>query len=436
MQDKKSVYLGALILSWSRGDGPREGFYTENKSKGVPFIRINNLKNHSISLDSVKYIHRHIHETRLKRTQVTTGDLIFAISGTKDNLGTVSIIPQAIKEANLNSALVRLDLDLSRINKNYFTYLFDLNIIRNQVEYLGKGAAQNNLNNEEISQIIIPLPQIEKQKEIVFLMEKAYQDKADKEKEAETLFLSIDKHILSSLDVEIPKIKKHKQYTFKSSRLINQRFDAEYNQEYYNTIINAFENNKYPITPLGELLFYYKKGVEVGSEEYRDIGIPFIRVSDFTKLGISHSNNLKYISQELYDKLKSEYQAIAGEVIYSKDGTIGNSLFLEEDLYGIVSGGILRLKAKENVNPKFLSFLMASTIFKEIAHRESIGAVIKHLTIEKLLSIKIPVPTKKIQEDIVNKISVLIEKAKLLQKEATANLEGTKKEVEKILLGE
>ncbi|MFN5513926.1 MAG: N-6 DNA methylase [Cyanobacteriota bacterium] len=50
--------IGKLILSWNRGDGPREGFYTDDVKNGVYFLRVNNLKEHTIDLEDVKYINR------------------------------------------------------------------------------------------------------------------------------------------------------------------------------------------------------------------------------------------------------------------------------------------------------------------------------------------------------------------------------------------
>ena len=68
LQKVHSVHIGSIIESWNRGDGPREGYYTENKEMGVPFIRINNLSNHSVTMKDIKYITREIHNTKLKRT--------------------------------------------------------------------------------------------------------------------------------------------------------------------------------------------------------------------------------------------------------------------------------------------------------------------------------------------------------------------------------
>jgi type I restriction enzyme M protein len=39
--------VGNLIKSWNRGDGPRDGFYTDDIQNGVYFLRVNNLKEHT-----------------------------------------------------------------------------------------------------------------------------------------------------------------------------------------------------------------------------------------------------------------------------------------------------------------------------------------------------------------------------------------------------
>ncbi|MDO4729203.1 MAG: restriction endonuclease subunit S, partial [Bacteroidota bacterium] len=197
------IKIGDVLISWNRGDGPRNGFYTEAED-GVYFLRVNNLKNNSIDLTDVKLINRNIHEKNLKRTQVKGGDLIFAISGTKDNLGTVSIIPNSIKEANLNSALVRLDLDRDRILNEFFCILFDLKFVRVQIDFIGKGAAQNNLNNSEIKSIRIPNISIEFQKKIISLMNEKKVLAKQKEAEAQRLLDSIDDYLLGELGITLP----------------------------------------------------------------------------------------------------------------------------------------------------------------------------------------------------------------------------------------
>ena len=252
--DKHSKFqkIGSLVKSWNRGDGPRDGFYTDDIHKGVYFLRVNNLKNHTVDIRNVKYITRYVHENTLKRTQVTAGDVIFAISGTKDNLGTVSVLPEHIKEANLNSALVKFELDWTIIDRNYFCYMFDLEITKTQIDFIGKGAAQNNLNNEEISQINIYLPSIEKQKEIVKHLDNTHASKKSKETEAQRLLDSIDEYLLGELGIALPekeeKTIQNRVFLRQLSEVSGGRFDP-----FFHSLIQQDESKKYSFRSLKEI---------------------------------------------------------------------------------------------------------------------------------------------------------------------------------------
>ena len=303
---KKFINIGDILKSWNRGDGPREGFYT-NDNNGVFFLRVNNLKNNSIDLTDVKLIHRHIHERNLKRTQVKAGDLIFAISGTKDNLGTVSIIPDYIREANLNSALVRLDLNSDKILNDFFCILFDLKFIRTQIEFIGKGTAQNNLNNEEIKSIRIPDISIENQKNIIDFFKKKKLLKQQKEAEAQKLLDSIDDYLLGELGITLPKeeehlpqntdknssynldndnplVKKGRLFLTNLSEVTGKRIDPDYYSMYYKKIIAKIEKGKYSMDTISNNCINVFSGKTPSSSEYsKDNTVyPIIKVGSYT----------------------------------------------------------------------------------------------------------------------------------------------------------
>ena len=70
-----------------------------------------------------------------------------------------------------------------------------------------------------------------------------------------------------------------------------------------------------------------RKCVEVGSAEYLDDGIPFIRVSNLSPFGITKE---KYISESLYSEIK-QHQPEQGEIIFTKDATPGIAYYLNEN---------------------------------------------------------------------------------------------------------
>ena len=105
--------------------------------------------------------------------------------------------------------MVRLDLNSDKILNDFFCILFDLKFIRTQIEFIGKGTAQNNLNNEEIKSIRIPDISIENQKNIIDFYQKKKLLKQQKEAEAQKLLDSIDDYLLRELGITLPKEEEH-----------------------------------------------------------------------------------------------------------------------------------------------------------------------------------------------------------------------------------
>jgi restriction endonuclease S subunit len=152
-----SDYIGS-------GSTPRAGgdAYTDDETKGVPFIRITNLKNDTVLLDDVLFIKREIHENSLKRTQLKSGDILLSMAGT---IGLTVIVPDFIVEANINQALARIVLK-SDVNKFYVKEILNSKIGKTQTDRLSRPSVQANINFDEIGALLIPIPPLDKQKEI------------------------------------------------------------------------------------------------------------------------------------------------------------------------------------------------------------------------------------------------------------------------------
>lgn len=158
---KKIKDLSGYIGS---GSTPRAGSdaYTDDETAGVPFIRITNLKNDTVLLDDVLFIKREIHENSLKRTQLKAGDILLSMAGT---IGLTVIVPDFIIEANINQALARIVLK-SGVSKVYIKEILNSKIGKTQTDRLSRPSVQANLNFDEIGALLIPVPPLDKQKEI------------------------------------------------------------------------------------------------------------------------------------------------------------------------------------------------------------------------------------------------------------------------------
>lgn len=203
--------------------------------------------------------------------------------------------------------------------------------------------------------------------------------------------------------------------------LANNRFDAEYWQPKYDEI--EAKVSKIPQEKLGDIVSV-KKGVEVGSEAYAEEGRDFIRVSDFSIYGIEDVE--RKISEELYEDLKESYKPKKGEVLFTKDGTIGISFALNVDIDAIVSGAFLRLKPKIKMDNNYLALVLNSFYCKAQIDRMSGGAIIAHLKPESAMQVKIPLLSEAKQEELACKVL----EALRLRNEAKELLEKAKRAVE------
>lgn len=95
----------------------------------------------------------------------------------------------------------------------------------------------------------------------------------------------------------------------------------------------------------------FLKGFEVGTSLYTLEGPVFIRVSNLTKDGFKFGNADKYISETTHSSLKA-FQPIIGDILLTKDGTIGTCYVVDENVKGIISSGIMNLELTDNSIPK------------------------------------------------------------------------------------
>lgn len=431
--EKTNLKLSDFILSISSGATPDKKkswkYYTEDKTKGIPFLRVQNIKPNTTISDDFIYINAETHEGMLKRSQVNENDLIITITG---RLGTAAVAPKGfVGNINQHSVVIKTkDLQTSRAIATFL----NTDIGEKLANRRATGGTRPALDYKALKSIPIVYNE-----QIYPIVEEANRLALQKEQQAKELLDSIDEYLLDELGIVMPaksnNTLENRIFMQSFSNISDTRFDPSYHQKYYQDLEKALQRSSYSLVNLASTIEDFRKGIEVGSSEYsQSQEIPFIRVSDISNSGIDFDNVQKFISSSLYENLKT-FQPQENELLYSKDGTIGICLETDTSRDYIISGGILRLKPSQEVNMSFLQFLLASSMMNIFANRQSIGTVIKHLNIDKFLNLKIPLPPLAIQERIALEIIHRRDKVKKLQQEAKEILESAKKQVENMILG-
>ena len=142
---------------------------------------------------------------------------------------------------------------------------------------------------------------------------------------------------------------------------------------------------------------------------------PYIRISNINNNSVS-LNNIKYISKETNDIIKN-YIINTDDLFITITGTIGLVGIIPIELNGanLTENAIkINILDKNRILQKFLMYNIHYTQQEEIKLKSS-GLAIPKLSIEKLMTLKIPIPSLEVQEEIIKKCDFLSDFNKKLE---------------------
>jgi len=388
----------------------------DDNEKVVPYIRSNNVGSFFIVKEGLEFISKEAH-LRLPKTHTKEGDILLARKG---KIGGAAIVTEDCVDFNTNDNIVNIRVTHNSLIPEYLVAFLNSVYGYQQIRRQATGNVQPWLSMYQVRNLRVYISPIQFQKKIRDLVHLAY----IKKQSHISLYHQAQSLLLSELGLLDWK-PKH-QLTFVKNFSDTQkagRIDAEYFQPKYDEIVEAIKSYSVGWDTLGNLVSV-KKCVEVGSDEYLDEGIPFIRVSNLSPFEITEE---KYISEELYSKL-SKHQPQKGEILLSKDATPGIAHYVNEEPKKMIpSGGILRLKKiDERINEEYLTTVLNSLIVQEQIKRDVGGSVILHWRPDQVKRTLIPILADSIQEKIKQKITESFN----LRKQSKHLLECAKKAVE------
>lgn len=339
--------------------------------------------------------------------------------------------------------LIRFTIDKNKALPEYiFTYT-QLNTYKEWINAVQRPSGQPNINSEEYQSLEIPLPNIIVQQEIVNIINSAYNQKLQKESEAQQLLESIDMYILNELGITLPKIKtdlKSRMFLVNRSEL-ETRFDPYYSQGYFKEAFSALYRGNYPIYSIKSLSKLITSGItpKSGGEAYTDdkeTGIPFIRSGNIDINGDFDFEDLLYIKPEIHETVMKSSQVYKNDLMIAIVGaTIGQvGIFLDEREANI-NQAIALVRLKEGNNIQYIKELIKSRVGQLSLNRLKRPVARANINLEEISTIKIPLPPLAKQQEIANHIYSIRQQAKQLQEEGKTILENAKKEVEQMIIG-
>ena len=157
-------------------------------------------------------------------------------------------------------------------------------------------------------------------------------------------------------------------------------------------------------------------------------GKPYITVKDVNDDGIINFKNCKFISNEDFDLLvKGNCKPNKGDILFSKDGTVGKVALVNYDIDFVVLSSLAILKPAENISSEYLKNYLLSPYFYNNAIKNKTGASIKRIVLKTIKELSIPLPPLEIQEEIVRecqKVDYEVSKANEIIEQSKQNIEN------------
>jgi len=366
----------------------RDGTHDSPKyiEEGYPLITSKNLTENGLSFEKISFISKADHDAIEKRSAVSDGDILYGMIGTVGN----PVIVKKEREFSVKNVAIFKFKEESLISNKYLFYVLNSDFVTRQIDKESKGGTQKFVSLKVLRGLQIPLPPLDTQKKIAAVLEKADQLRKD-----------------------------------------CQQMEQELNSLAQSVFAGMFIGKDFPLVSLEELAAKRKHALSSGpfgsalsSKHYTDEGVLVLRGLNTTKGKIDLSKT-KYISQEKFEELKRSKLAV-GDIVVVAVGSSGFAISIPRGFpEAVMSQNFNKISPDfDLIVPKYLEFAINSSFVQNQFSREITDTVRTFLSLTKLKSVQVPLPTLTQQENFLSVINKILEE-EILNKQASREIEDS-----------
>ena len=358
------------------------------------YIRVTDMKDHTVLLSSLKYIDEDVF-AEIKNYTISSNDLYLTIAGT---IGDVGLVPAELDGANLTENAAKLT-DI-KCSKQYLMYVLMSSIAQDHFCSRFHQVAQPKLSLETASSTLIPLPPYREQLRIAEELDRWL-----------GVVVSVEDD-LSELTNYVRKTKSRILDFAISGKLVPQDPDDEPAIELLKRINPAFkpcDNSHYENLPQGWTIVGLHSVAEIitGSTpsklnaEYYNGDVPFYKPND-----LDQGRHVRCASEYLSQQGKSISRSIpCNSIAVCCIGSIGKCGFIEKE--GVTNQQINTIVPNDAIFPLYMYYFCNSSTFIDELKSLSSAVTISIVNKSKLSTIQIPLPPIAEQKRIISVIEKL-----------------------------
>lgn len=205
------------------------------------------------------------------------------------------------------------------------------------------------------------------------------------------------------------------------------RLDPYFYKPDFSVFHNQLKNQKF--VRLGSVIQKITNGLDC--RKYTKTGTVYLKVANVKKGELS-LDDVQYVDMRAEGVTKS-IQLTKGNLLLTRKGTFGNTYCIKQNLDYIISSEIFYIIVNQNlINGDFLSIVLNSRIGQIQFDRNKIGAIMGSLSQNVVKDILIPIPSKNIQQQIIDKYNAALKSYRIKLMLAKQKLAS----IDEYLLGE
>lgn len=407
--------------------------YVENHDgSGIPYIRTCDIRPESgeIDLSNVVYVDEATHQV-IHNYQLQQNDIVISIAGT---IGAVGMLREPLERCNFNENMAKVRVFDAELLPEYVAAYFDSGFGQAYIHWLKGGAVQSKLSLERIEKILVPVPPLKIQHQIIEIMQEAYKKRTHILAQLPTLSI-IGDETLSLFGIRLNVEASPNRFVLKRSQFTSSRDDFGYYAPEVIQLI-SFLQSKAETYLLGDCLRTIYRYPTFYGLEYLTEGVPVVKGETIVDGELTNDGETDYISVD--DAARFPKTILEeGDLVMSVRGTVGKVAVVPFEFAGsIINANLIRMQPNRNVNPYYLQVYLSSSIGQMLIERQTTKAIQSTITVPYIEAIPVWLPDENTQRSIAQAMQEAYKKRKQLLTAANDVVDNSKPEVERLLLGE
>lgn len=336
------------------------------------------------------------------------GDILFtSASETPDECAYSSVIEDEITDGIfMDDHLFGLrikDEYIKNISPSYLKYAFRSVSFRKQIKKAVRGVTRFYVSKPDFMKLLIPLPPLSIQSEIVHIL---------------------DSFTLLTAELTAELTARQKQYAFYRDYLL------DFSNEDVTKKIPDIDCSNVEYKRLGDIATAIYRGAGIKRDEVTEMGIPCVRYGEiYTTYNVTFNNCVSHTDE---DKIQNKKYFEHGDVLFAITGEsveeIAKScVYLGHDKC-LAGGDIVVLK--HNQNPKYMAYVLSTTNAQSQKSKGKVKSKVVHSSVPAISDIIIPIPPLAEQEKIANMIERFDRLCNDISNGLPAEIEARKKQYE------